>query len=99
MIIQTSGKSRCRRLAVAASALATVLIALVIGPAGRAAATPTSCTLGAYLISLSKLDTAPGSFDADFWMWSLYPDSTTEPLKSLEFVNGIYRASPEEPCW
>ncbi|MFZ4373952.1 MAG: hypothetical protein ACOYO2_12055 [Mycobacterium sp.] len=45
--------------------------------------------MGAYMVSLSRVDTAAGSFDADFWMWSVCPDSKLEPLKTAEFVNGV----------
>lgn len=50
---------------------------------------PVVCKLGVFMVSVSKVDTAAGSFDADFWMWSLCPDKETEPLKTLEFVNGV----------
>lgn len=71
-------------------AVAAVLIScVVVTPAGQAKAQPVSCKLGAYVVSLSRIDTAVGTFDADLWMWSLCPDKKTEPLKTMEFINGV----------
>lgn len=50
---------------------------------------PAICKMGVFLVSLSKVDTAAGSFDADFWMWSLCPNDEVQPLKTIEFVNAV----------
>ena len=71
-----------------ACALTLAVIALTAG-AARAATGPTNCLIGAYLVSISQVDTAAGTFRADFWMWSVCPTSKTEPLKTVEFVNGV----------
>lgn len=68
---------------------ASLLAGVVAAPVARADDGPVTCKLGAYLVSLSKVDTATGTFDADFWMWSLCPDAETEPLMTIEFVNGV----------
>lgn len=71
-------------------AVAAVLISgVVIIPAAPAEAEPVTCRMGAYIVSLSRVDTAAGTFDADLWMWSLCPDAKVEPLKTMEFVNGL----------
>ena len=71
------------------AAVAVFISCVVVTPAGQAKAQPVSCKLGAYVVSLSRIDTAVGTFDADFWTWSLCPDSKIEPLKTMEFVNGV----------
>ena len=45
--------------------------------------------MGSYVQSLSKVDTAAGTFDAEIWMWSVCPDDKLQPLKGLEVVNGV----------
>lgn len=75
-----------RRLLVIAAALAACLL---VAPPGTADAAPVSCRMGAYVQSLSDIDPAAGTFDADIWLWSVCPDQTIEPLKSLEVVNGL----------
>lgn len=69
-------------LVLAAAGLATG------GPA-RAATAAHTCTIGAYIVSLSQVDTATGTFRADFWMWSVCPGPDLEPLKTMEFINGV----------
>lgn len=49
---------------------------------------PTSCRLGAYVTSLYDINTAAGTFRAEFWMWSVCPNDEIKPLNTLEFVNG-----------
>lgn len=72
------------------AAFAAVLMAgIVVAPVGRADDGPVNCKIGAYLSSLSRIDTAAGTFDASFWMWSLCPDEETQPLKTMEFTNGV----------
>lgn len=68
---------------------AVLMSGLVAAPVARADDGPVSCEIGAYLSSLSRIDTAAGTFDASFWMWSICPDEETQPLKSMEFTNGV----------
>lgn len=68
--------------------LAAALL-LGLGPAAAASAAPVRCQVGAYIVSLSQVDTATGTFKADFWMWSVCPTPGLEPLKSMEFLNGV----------
>ncbi len=57
-------------------------------------AEPITCKIGAYLESLGQVKLDQGTFDADFWMWSVCPDKETEPLKTMEFTNAVkYEAS------
>jgi hypothetical protein len=76
-----------RRLIAAVGAV--LMAGFVLAPPGRADDGPVSCEMGAYLSSLSRIDTAAGTFDASFWMWSLCPDGETQPLKTMEFTNGV----------
>lgn len=69
--------------------VAFLLMAVLLGGAGEARAAPDRCKLGAYITSLSQVDTAAGTFRADFWMWSVCPSNELEPLKTLEFVNAV----------
>lgn len=48
----------------------------------------TTCRLGAYVTSLYDINTAAGTFRAEFWMWSVCPNAEIKPLNTLEFVNG-----------
>lgn len=74
----------------AASGLFAIM-AVVIGLAlaGPAHAEPARCRVGAYVTSLSQVDTAAGTFRADFWMWSVCPTAELEPLKTIEFINAV----------
>jgi hypothetical protein len=81
------GGARLTRMIVAI--VAVLVSCVVVTPAGQAKAQPVSCKLGAYVVSLSRIDTAVGTFDADFWTWSVCPDSKFEPLKTMEFINGV----------
>ena len=73
-----------------AAALATVfLIGVTTGGVGRASAEPVNCKIGAFINSLSDIDTAAGTFVSDFWLWSVCPNEDAEPLKTMEYVNGI----------
>lgn len=72
-----------------AAALAAFLGLALLAMATPAAAAPVSCRMGAYITSLSQVDTAAGTFRADFWMWSICPSTDLEPLKTIEFVNGV----------
>lgn len=75
-----------RRLLTAVLLLAAWATAALTTPA---VASPTRCLMGAYLVSVSQVDTAAGTFRADFWMWSVCPTADVEPLKTVEFVNGV----------
>jgi hypothetical protein len=45
--------------------------------------------VGMYLVNLYDINTASGSFDADFWLWFNHkPDKNLDLLKSREFLNG-----------
>lgn len=74
--------------------LLILLAGLQLAPALARAATapvkpPVVCRMGAFIISLSQVDTATGTFKADFWMWSVCPTPDIEPLKTVEFLNGV----------
>ena len=68
-------------------AILTMLV--MLAGAGEARAAPARCQVGSYITSLSQVDTAAGTFRADFWMWSVCPSIDLEPLKTLEFVNAV----------
>jgi len=70
--------------------VAVVLLAVSAAPAF--AATPVAgegatCQIGAYITSVHKIDTVAGTFDADFWMWSVCPTADIKPLKTMQFLN------------
>jgi hypothetical protein len=70
-----------------------VLLAVLLGLfffADRAQAQTgsTTCRLGVYVTSLYDINTAAGTFRAEFWMWSVCPNAEIKPLDTLEFVNG-----------
>ncbi|WP_298163054.1 hypothetical protein [Brevundimonas sp.] len=44
--------------------------------------------MGAYVTKLYGIDSGDGTFKAVFWMWSVCPEQTDEPLMTLEFPNG-----------
>ena len=71
-----------------AGSLVAALV-LGLGLATAASAAPVKCRVGAYIVSLSQVDTATGVFKADFWMWSVCPTPELEPLKTMEFLNGV----------
>lgn len=72
-----------RGVALAVAFFASVLVA------GGAWAEPVRCQIGAFVTSVSQVDTAGGTFRADFWMWSVCPTKDIEPLKTVEFLNGV----------
>lgn len=75
---------------VAAAFVALVLSVMVDGEAQAAPAKPpVACRMGVFVISLSQVDTATGTFKADFWMWSVCPTRDLEPLRTVEFLNGV----------
>jgi hypothetical protein len=47
----------------------------------------TTCAIGLYLLGLHDLDLDERSFAADFWIWSVCPDETFNPIDTLDFVN------------
>ncbi|MDP1739072.1 MAG: hypothetical protein Q8L23_16720 [Caulobacter sp.] len=69
--------------------MATLVMIVLLAGAGEAGAAPARCRVGTYITSLSQVDTAAGTFRADFWMWSVCPTSDLEPLKTVEFVNAV----------
>lgn len=78
-------RASIRRLTVLA--LAGFLLGMSL--AQPASAAPTTCRVGAYIVSISKVDTAAGTFSADFWLWSICPVASIQPLKTMEFVNAV----------
>lgn len=70
------------------AALLALILATGVG-AGEARAAPSACRIGAYVTSISQVDTAAGTFRADFWLWSICPTRDPEPLRTIEFVNGV----------
>ncbi len=48
---------------------------------------PDHYRIGAYIVSLNKLDPARGTFDADLWLWSVGRSPARDPLQSMEFIN------------
>ncbi len=66
-----------------------LLLAGGLGRSGHAAASeaPDHYLIGAYIVSLNKLDQARGTFDADLWLWSVGRSPTRDPLQSMEFIN------------
>ena len=74
--------------------MAAIVVLALAGTAGgqaRAAPVrePVACRMGAFIVSLSQVDTATGTFKADFWMWSVCPTRDMQPLKTVEFLNGV----------
>ncbi len=53
-----------------------------------AEASPKTCRIGTYLVSLRDFSPVSKSFGADFWVWSVCPSKDLTPLKSIEVVNG-----------
>ncbi|MDP1738135.1 MAG: hypothetical protein Q8L23_11935 [Caulobacter sp.] len=71
-------------------ALVAVLLLAVSAFPGRAMATTaaaTTCRIGVYFTSVHNVDTAAGTFDADFWMWSVCPTADVKPLETMQFLN------------
>lgn len=66
--------------------IAALCVAAWTAPAS-AAAQPMSCRIGIYFLSIHDVDTATGTFAADFWMWSLCPDKDAQPLQTMQFLN------------
>ena len=66
-------------------------IAPPVPRAVAAAATPaaaSSCRVGSYLTDLYNVDPAQGTFYARFWLWSLCPRKSLDPLPLAAFTNG-----------
>ena len=62
------------------------VLALAVS-AFKADAAPVTCRIGAYVTSIHDVETATGTFKADFWMWSICPTPDASPLKTMEFLN------------
>lgn len=69
--------------------VAVLLLAGLASPDRAMAATdePTTCRIGVYFTSVHNIDTAAGTFDADFWMWSVCPTADVKPLETVQFLN------------
>ena len=48
---------------------------------------PRSCSIGFYVDDLYNFSPTTDSFDARIWVWSVCPDSSRNPLDTLEFTN------------
>ena len=48
---------------------------------------PKTCQIGVYLTSLQDLNPADKSFAANFWIWSVSPFETPNPLESLKVID------------
>lgn len=48
---------------------------------------PVQCKVGVDILSVHNLNLENGTFDADFWMWSVCPNGTASVLKQAEFIN------------
>ena len=79
------------------SAVVGVLCVLMFGAAQAQPAsaptpvstTPATCSIGAFVTGLHDIDSAAGTFKADLWLWSVCPTKDLEPLKTLDFLNGV----------
>ncbi len=71
--------------------LVATLLAGLLPCAARAdtTATPKTCDVGLYLISLHDLDPGRGTFGADFWIWSTCPSKELRPLDVVDFTNSV----------
>lgn len=70
------------------------LVAMLLGlflfaDRAQAQTSPMNCRLGVYVTSLSDINTAVGTFRAEFWMWSVCPNAEIKPLDTLEFTNSV----------
>lgn len=73
--------------------LRSLFLAIIFVLAGLASPvsaqdTPIKCRMGAYVTSLYDINSGDGTFRAVFWMWSVCPNKSDEPLMTLEFPNG-----------
>lgn len=50
---------------------------------------PESCYVGLYITSLSDLNLTAGSFNVEFWAWSVCPTKDLKPLESLEIIDAV----------
>jgi hypothetical protein len=48
---------------------------------------PHSCSIGFYVNGLYNFSPTTNSFEARMWVWSVCPDSSVDPLDTLEFTN------------
>jgi len=69
-------------------ALAAVLALAGASSPAMAQDKPTTCRMGAYVTSVHDVKPEDGTFKAVFWMWSVCPEVTDQPLMTLEFPNG-----------
>ena len=68
--------------------VALALLLLAVGERAAAQTGTVTCKLGTYITSIHDIETAEGTFEAEFWMWSVCPTDQINPLDTLEFVNG-----------
>lgn len=50
---------------------------------------PRSCSIGFYVDALYSFSPTTNSFEARMWVWSVCPESSQNPLDTLEFTNAI----------
>lgn len=69
--------------------VAVLMFAVSAAPARAAPAAPgpATCRIGVYFTSVHNIDTAAGTFDADFWMWSVCSTADIKPLETVQFLN------------
>ncbi|MGI9162462.1 MAG: hypothetical protein ACR2JI_06000 [Mycobacterium sp.] len=48
---------------------------------------PRSCSIGVYVDAVYNFSPTTNSFEARMWVWSVCPDSSKNPLDTLEFTN------------
>jgi hypothetical protein len=53
----------------------------------KPAAPPEHYQVGMFVTSIYAVDTAEGTFAADFWIWSVGRSATKNPLQTMEFVH------------
>jgi hypothetical protein len=83
-----AGHQRAGVTALAAAVLATLAVLILAAPAAaQPSPAPVHCRLGAYLTALHDFDYANHTFAADFWLWSVCPAATPQPLETMEFIN------------
>lgn len=79
-----------RRVRVATAAF--LLLALLFA-SRPASAQPDEVKLGIYVTGLSGFNLGTGTFNVDFWLWSLTRSGTIAPLDTIDIVNSVARQS------
>ena len=57
---------------------------------------PRSCSIGFYVDDLYNFSPTTNSFEARIWVWSVCPDSSLNPLDTLEFTNANTTTTNQE---